>query len=173
MIYSRSMHLLSGKLSPLEFEGKIRWKRKKVKFDQWPKVFLDLVESYPLSAAKSLSCELILGTFLSNRKINHLLSISCFQVFILALVAFAHFCWNSFHCIDDSAITKHCKNCECCPLSLLIVKYYIDCHEFRFSIVRIVVSVSNVTNPQDCLKNCQNFKKSIISPNLLNNLNKK
>jgi hypothetical protein len=27
-----------------------------------------------------------------------------------------------------------------------------DCHKFRFSIVRIVASVSIVTNPQDCQK---------------------
>ena len=34
-----------------------------------------------------------------------------------------------------------------------------DCHEFRFSIVRIVISVSNVTSLQDCLFNCQNCQK--------------
>ena len=40
-----------------------------------------------------------------------------------------------------------------------------DCHEFRFLIVRIVISVSNVTSLQDCLnvknycQNCQHFSK--------------
>ena len=42
---------------------------------------------------------------------------------------------------------KQRKNCECCPVSKLIVK---------FSIVRILISVSNVTSLQDCLFNCQN-----------------
>ena len=36
---------------------------------------------------------------------------------------------------------KHRMNCECCPVSLLGNK---DCHEFRFSIVRIVIRVYNV-----------------------------
>ena len=31
-----------------------------------------------------------------------------------------------------------------------------DCHEFRFSIVGIVISVSIVTSLLDCFKNCQN-----------------
>ena len=44
------------------------------------------------------------------------------------------------------AIIKHCKNCECCPVSLLIVKSQ-RLSEFRFSIVRIVISVSNVAIP--------------------------
>ena len=30
---------------------------------------------------------------------------------------------------------KHRKNCECCPVSLLIVKSHYDCHKFRFSTV--------------------------------------
>ena len=38
---------------------------------------------------------------------------------------------------------KHCKNCEPCSLSLLIVGNK-DCHEFSFSTVRIVIRVSNV-----------------------------
>ena len=38
---------------------------------------------------------------------------------------------------------KHCKNGEPCSLSLLIVGNK-DCHEFSFSTVRIVISVSNV-----------------------------
>ena len=42
---------------------------------------------------------------------------------------------------------KQRKNCECCPVSKLIVK---------FSIVRILISVSNVTSLQDCLFNCKN-----------------
>ena len=29
-----------------------------------------------------------------------------------------------------------------------------NCHEFRFSIVRIVISVSNITNIKDCLFHC-------------------
>ena len=38
-----------------------------------------------------------------------------------------------------------------------------DCHEFRFSIVRIVISVSNVTSLQDCLFNCQNGKSNCLN----------
>ena len=38
---------------------------------------------------------------------------------------------------------KHRKNYEYCPVSLLIVRYK-DCHEFRFSIVRTVISLSNL-----------------------------
>ena len=34
-----------------------------------------------------------------------------------------------------------------------------DCHEFWFSIVRIVIGVSNVTSLQDCLFNCKNCWK--------------
>ena len=37
-----------------------------------------------------------------------------------------------------------------------------DSHEFRFSIVRIAISVSNVTSLQDCLFKCQNCKKKIV-----------
>ena len=44
---------------------------------------------------------------------------------------------------------KHRKNCECASVSQLIVRYK-DCHESRFSIVSIVISVSNVTSPLDC-----------------------
>ena len=54
---------------------------------------------------------------------------------------------------------KHRKNCECCPLSLLIVRLQIDCHEFRFSIERIVISVSIVTSLQDCL--CRNCERTL------------
>ena len=39
-----------------------------------------------------------------------------------------------------------------CPVSVSIVR-------FRFSIVRIVISVSNVTSLRDCLFNCQKFSK--------------
>ena len=35
-----------------------------------------------------------------------------------------------------------------------------NCHEFKFSIVRIVISVLNVASLQDCLKSCQNFQNS-------------
>ena len=53
---------------------------------------------------------------------------------------------------------KHLKNCECCPLSLLIVRWqrlsWIQVLNFR-----TVISVSNVTSLQDCLFNCQNFQK--------------
>ena len=44
---------------------------------------------------------------------------------------------------------KHCKNCECCPVSHLIVRYNKDCHESRFLIVNSVTNVSNVTSPYD------------------------
>ena len=57
---------------------------------------------------------------------------------------------------------KHRKNCKCCPVSQLIVRYYKDCHETRFSIVRIVISVSNVTSLQDCLFNRQNWKGNCL-----------
>ena len=40
---------------------------------------------------------------------------------------------------------KHCKNCECCPVSLLIVRSQ-RLSEFRFSI-RIVISVPNINSP--------------------------
>ena len=43
---------------------------------------------------------------------------------------------------------KHRKNCECCPLSLFI--FIKNCHKFKFSTVRIVMSVSNVTSLYDC-----------------------
>ena len=65
------------------------------------------------------------------------------------------------------AIIKHCKNCECCPVSLLIVKSQ-RLSEFRFSIVRIVISVSNVTSlvfatvkmvKNTIVKNCPNCQK--------------
>ena len=46
---------------------------------------------------------------------------------------------------SESEASKHRKNCECCPMSQLIVNK--DCHEFRFSIVSIVISVSNVKSP--------------------------
>ena len=55
--------------------------------------------------------------------------------------------------------TKHRKNCKCCPVSLLIARSQ-RLSEFRFSIVRIVISVSNVAILQDCLCNCQNRKLS-------------
>ena len=42
---------------------------------------------------------------------------------------------------------KHRKNCECCPVS-----GNKDCHQFRFSIVRIVISASTV-------KSSENFTK--------------
>ena len=45
---------------------------------------------------------------------------------------------------------KHCKNCKCCPASLLIVRSQ-RWSELRFSIVRIVISVSSVASLQDCL----------------------
>ena len=38
-------------------------------------------------------------------------------------------------------VPKHCKNCKC--VSLLVVRK--DCHEFRFSTIRIIISVSNVS----------------------------
>ena len=61
--------------------------------------------------------------------------------------------------IDHLTHKKLRKNCECCPVSQLIVRSQ-RFHEFRFSIVRIVVSVSNVTSLLDCLfkivKNCLN-----------------
>ena len=44
---------------------------------------------------------------------------------------------------------KHRKNWECCPLSLLVSGNK-DCQDFKFSNVRIVISVSNVTNLFDC-----------------------
>ena len=43
----------------------------------------------------------------------------------------------------------------------------VQCHEFRFSIIRILISVSNVTSLQDCLCNCPNGKK--CPNNLLGN----
>ena len=58
---------------------------------------------------------------------------------------------------------KHRKNCECCPVSLLIVRSKKDCHDFRFSIVRIVFSVSNVTSLWDCLCHCH-LVGQVISP---------
>ena len=65
------------------------------------------------------------------------------------------------------SFTEHRKNCECCPVSLLIVIVIVivkqDCHEFRFSIVRIVISVSNDTSLQDCLFNCQNGKSYCLN----------
>ena len=57
-------------------------------------------------------------------------------------------------CISNIAwqfIQKHCKNCECCPVSQLIVS------EQRLSLIQalncfvsIVISVANVTSPYDC-----------------------
>ena len=47
---------------------------------------------------------------------------------------------------------KHC-NFECYPVSKLIV---------RFSIVRIVIGVSNVTRLQNYLFNCQNCQKNVF-----------
>ena len=59
----------------------------------------------------------------------------------------------AIHLIRDF---KHRKNCECCPVSLLIVRsqrlswifQILNCQNygFRFSIVRIVISVSMVTS---------------------------
>ena len=60
-------------------------------------------------------------------------------------------------CAWTALIVKRRKNCECCPVPLLIVRSQ-RLSEFRFSIVRIVISVSNVTILQDCLWNCQNGK---------------
>ena len=59
------------------------------------------------------------------------------------------------------ALIKHRKNCECCPVSLLIVTSQ-RLSEFRFAIVRNVISVLNVPSLQDCLLNYQNFKKKIV-----------
>ena len=42
---------------------------------------------------------------------------------------------------------------------VVVAKTSQDCNEFRFLIVRIVISVSNVTSPLDCFKNCQIKKK--------------
>ena len=41
------------------------------------------------------------------------------------------------------------------------------CHEFRFSIARIVISVSNVRSlqPEDCLFDCQNCLNCLSCPN--------
>ena len=36
-----------------------------------------------------------------------------------------------------------------------LVVVVVDCHDFRMSIVRIVISVSNVRSPKDCLCNCK------------------
>ena len=66
-------------------------------------------------------------------------------------------------------VFKHRKNWECCLVSQFIVRYYLlnkDCHEFRFSIVRILISVSNVTSLQDSLfvkigKNCKKIVKIV------------
>ena len=56
---------------------------------------------------------------------------------------------------------KHRKNCECASVSQLIVRYK-DCHEFRFSIVRIVNSVSKVSRIVfSIVINCQNWKTKL------------
>ena len=66
------------------------------------------------------------------------------QIFVLlALFALIY--------LDLSIWEKHRKNCECCPFITLDCQVNKDCHEFRFSIVRIVISVSIVTSLQDCL----------------------
>ena len=65
------------------------------------------------------------------------------------------------HFLQCQQTKKHRKNCECCPVSQLIVRMSgnKDCHEFRFSIV----SVANVTSLQDCLFNCQNGKSNFLN----------
>ena len=45
---------------------------------------------------------------------------------------------------------KHHKNCECCHCHSWLSGNK-DCHELRFSIVRIVISISIVTSLQYCL----------------------
>ena len=57
---------------------------------------------------------------------------------------------------------KHRKNCKCCPAWLLIVRSQ-RWSELRFSIVRILISVSNVTSLQDCLFNCENGKSNCLN----------
>ena len=63
--------------------------------------------------------------------------------------------------LKGKASIKHRKNCECCPVSLLMVRSQ-RLSEFRFSIVRII-SVSNVASLQDCLCNCQNGKNNCLN----------
>ena len=41
---------------------------------------------------------------------------------------------------------KNTKNCECCPVSLSITRLYNICHEFRFPIIRIIITFWKVTS---------------------------
>ena len=73
---------------------------------------------------------------------------------IIGIILKIHFYNDSYQLKRLSLFDfKHRKNCECCPVSLLIVRQK-DCYKIRFSIVRIVISVSNVTSLWDCLCHC-------------------
>ena len=61
---------------------------------------------------------------------------------ILIMWRFSEYWWTDKHIFS---ILKHRKNCECCPMSLLLSGNK-ECHEFGFSIVRIVISASTVTS---------------------------
>ena len=55
------------------------------------------------------------------------------------------------------------KLAKCCPHSRVVLNCKTKkISEFRFSIDRIVISVSNVPSLKDCLCNCQNGKKTIV-----------
>ena len=89
------------------------------------------------------------------------------------------FCTNNFHKLSD---TLHCviqqlrkwENRAIMPMQSgsskktsqelrMLSSVTINCHEFRFSIVRIVISVSNVPSLQDCLFNCQNGNSNCLN----------